>query len=119
MDLRVSTRKFANVTILDLRGRMVIGAGNDSFAAELRKLTDSATCDVLINLAEVTHMDSSAIGILVRSFVALKRGGRILKILNPTPPVTAILKVTGLAGTLPCFTDEAEALASFAGGAQA
>lgn len=113
MDLRISERKSQNVTILDLHGRVVIGATNDSLAAELRKLAENAPCDVLINLAEVTQVDSSGLSTLVRSFVTLERDGGSLKILNPNGHVREILELTRLVQCLPTYTDEAQALASF------
>jgi anti-sigma B factor antagonist len=113
MDLQIAERKSDNVTILDLRGRIVIGASNDSLAAELRKLAEKAPCNVLINLAEVTQVDSSGISTLVRSFVTLERDGGGLKILNPERHVREILELTRLINCLPTFTDEAAALASF------
>ncbi len=115
MGLQISARKSENVTILDVRGRIVSGDSNDSFGTELRKLAESAPCDVLVNLAEVTQVDSSGISTLVKSFVTLKRDGGNLKILNPTGTVRDVLDVTGLVHCLPTYTDEAEALASFRG----
>jgi len=117
MDLQISARKSGNVTILDVRGRIVIGANNDSFGAELRKLAQTKPCDVLVNLAEATHVDSSGISTLVQSFVTLRRDGGSLKILNPTGFVRDVLEVTGLVQCLPTYADEAEALASFHGSA--
>ncbi len=117
VDLRISERKSGNVTILDVRGRIVIGANNDSFGAELRKLAASKPCNVLVNLAEATHVDSSGISTLVQTFVTLRRDGGNLKILNPTGFVREVLEVTGLVQCLPTYTDEAEALASFRGSA--
>jgi anti-sigma B factor antagonist len=113
MDLRISERKSGNVTILDLRGRILTGATNDSFAAELRKLAESAPCSVLINLAEVTQVDSSGLSTLVRSFVTLERDGGSLKLLNPKGHVREILDLTRLVQCLPTYASEAEALASF------
>ncbi|HEX4074828.1 MAG TPA: STAS domain-containing protein [Candidatus Acidoferrales bacterium] len=113
MDLRIAERKSGNVTILDLRGRVVIGATNDSLTAELRKLAETAPCNVLINLADVAQVDSSGISTLVRSFVTLERDGGSLKILNPNGHVREILELTRLVNCLPTFTDEAQALASF------
>ncbi|HTX16636.1 MAG TPA: STAS domain-containing protein [Candidatus Baltobacteraceae bacterium] len=113
MDLRISERKSGNVTILDLRGRIVLGPTNDSLAAELRKLAESAPCNVLINLSEATQVDSSGISTLVRSFVTLERDGGSLKILNPNGHVREILELTRLVQCLPTYTDEAQALASF------
>src|ERR1019366_5596486 len=83
MGLQISARKSENVTILDVRGRIVIGDNNDSFAAELRKLAASTPGDGLGDLAEVTQVDSSGISTLVKLFVTLKRDGGNLKSLNP------------------------------------
>lgn len=113
MDLRISERKSQNVTILDLDGRVVIGATNDSLAAELRKLAKNTPCQVLINLAGVTQVDSSGISTLVRSFVTLERDGGSLKLLNPEGHVREILELTRLVNCLPTYTDEAKAIASF------
>lgn len=117
MDLRISKRKAQSVTILDLRGRVLIGATNDSLTAEIRKLAENAPCNLLINLADVSQVDSSGISTLVRSFVTLERDGGSLKILNPNGHVREILELTRLVNCLPTFTDEAEALASFGGSA--
>ena len=117
MGLRILTRKSGNVTILDVLGRIVIGVNSDAFRAELRKLAGSTPCDVLINLAEVTQVDSSGISALVQSLVTLKRGGGSLKILNPTKYVSEVLEITGLTQSLPAYTNEADALASFHGSA--
>jgi anti-sigma B factor antagonist len=113
MDLRISERKSENVTILDLRGRILTGTTNDAFAARLRKLAESAPCNVLINLAEVAQVDSSGLSTLVRSFVTLERDGGSLKLLNPEGHVREILELTRLVQCLPTYTNEAEALASF------
>lgn len=112
MDLQISTRKFRNATILDVRGRITSGSAGDSFKAELLKLAESAPCDVLVNLAEVTQIDSSGVGALVQSYVILTRGGGSLKILNPTGRVREVLELTRLSACLPVYTDEAKALAS-------
>jgi anti-sigma B factor antagonist len=113
MGLLISVRKFEKITILDVRGRILIGDSNDLFGAELYKLAESTPCDVLVNLAEVTQVDSSGISTLVKLFVTLKRDGGNLKILNPTGSVRDVLNITGLINCLPTYTDEAKALASF------
>jgi anti-sigma B factor antagonist len=117
MDLRISARKCENVTILDVRGRIVIGDSNDLFAAELSKMAERAPCDVLVNLAEVTQVDSSGISTLVKLFVTLRRHGGNLKILNPAGTVRHVLEITGLIHCFPTYTDEETAIASFRGSA--
>lgn len=113
MGLQISTRKSEKVTIVDVRGRIVIGEGNDLFAAELRKLAASTPRDVLFNLAEVTQVDSSGISTLVKLFVTLKRDGGELKLLNPVGTVRDVLEVTGLIKCFPIYADEETAIASF------
>jgi anti-sigma B factor antagonist len=113
MGLRISARKFEDVTILDVQGRIVIGETSDSFGAALRELAQSKPCNVLVNLAEVTQVDSSGISALVKSFVTLRRDGGALKILHPIGAVRDVLDVTGLVNCLPTYADEAKALASF------
>jgi anti-sigma B factor antagonist len=117
MGLRISTRKSENVTILDVRGRIVIGDSNDSFAAALLKLAEKRPCEILVNLAEVTQIDSSAISTLVKLFVTLRRDGGNLKILNPVGTVRDVLEVTGLIHCLPTYSDEGTAVESFRGSA--
>ncbi len=113
MGLQISVRKIDNVTILDVRGRILIGYSNDLFAAELSKLSERKPCDVLVNLAEVPQIDSSGISTLVKLFVTLRRDGGNLKILNPKGLVHDVLEITTLIKCFPTFTDEAIALASF------
>jgi len=113
MSLLISVRNSGNVTILDFRGNITIGEGSDSFKARLRTLAETMPCNILINLAEVTQVDSTGINALVQSYVTLKRNGGNLKILHPTGHVREVLEVTHLTTCLPVYTDEAEALASF------
>jgi anti-anti-sigma factor len=90
-----------------------MGASGDSFRAELRKLAETTPCNVLVYLAGVTQLDSSGIGALVESFLTLTRSGGSLKMLNPTGNVREVLEVTHLTNSLPTYTDEPKALASF------
>jgi anti-sigma B factor antagonist len=113
MGLQISARKFEDVTILDLQGRIVIGETSDSLGAALRELAESKPCNVLVNLADVTQVDSSGISALVKSFVTLRRDGGALKILHPIDTVRNVLDITGLVNCLPTYADEAKALASF------
>jgi anti-sigma B factor antagonist len=115
MGLQISLRKSGNVTIVDVQGHITSGPTGDSFRAELRRLAETTPGDVLINLAEVTQMDSSGIGALVQSFVMLTRGGGSLKLLNPVGKVLEVLEVTRLSAALAIYADEASALASFRG----
>lgn len=113
MGLQISSRKSGTVTILDLQGRVTIGSSNDALSAELRKLAENAPCDVLVNLAGVTQMDSSGISTLVRTFVTLERQGGGLKLLNPAGHVREVLDLTRLIQSIPTYKSESTAVASF------
>ena len=117
MGLQIVARKSGDVIVLDLVGRVIIGVSNDSLSAELRKLAETAPCNVLVNLSGVTQMDSSGISTLVRSFVTLERQGGSLKLLNACGHVKEVLELTRLIQSIPSFTDEAKAVASFRSGA--
>jgi anti-anti-sigma factor len=117
MGLQISSRKSGSVTILDLLGRITIGSSNDALGAELRRLAEASICDVIVNLAGVTQVDSSGISTLVRSFVTLERNGGGLKLLNPVGHVKDVLELTRLINSIPTYTDEEKCVASFRGGA--
>lgn len=113
MGLQLSSRKSGDVTIVDLRGRVTIGRPNDALSAELRKLAEAGPCDILVNLAGVTQVDSSGISTIVRSFVTLERRGGRLKLVNAVGHVREVLELTRLIRSIPTFENEAAALASF------
>jgi anti-sigma B factor antagonist len=116
MGLQISQRKSGTVHILDLQGRITIGTSNDELAAWLRKLLEATPCDVVVNLAGVTQLDSSGISTIVRAFVSLERRGGGLKLLNPDGRVREVLKLTRLIQSIPTFTSESQAVASFRAG---
>ena len=118
MGLQILTRNSGAVTILDLQGRITIGASNDALGAELRKLADAGPTNVILNLTGVAQMDSSGISTVVRAFVSLERQGGGLVVLNPVGHVREVLELTRLINSIPTFTDEAKAVATFRGGAK-
>jgi anti-anti-sigma factor len=112
--LQISSRECGGVTILDLRGSSTINDGeSELLGTHLRDLTASGKRKLLLNLANLSQIDSSGVGIIVEMFVSLKRGRGKLKLLSPRGRVLDVLTVFRLLEVIPCFDDETEALESF------
>jgi anti-sigma B factor antagonist len=113
MTFEISTRLSDDVTIVDLKGRATIGANTDLFNVALRKLIGDGARKLLLNLANVTMIDSSGVATIVGTYVSLTRTGGGLKLVHPTDRVREVLKVMRLLPFIPTFDNEPEALASF------
>jgi len=118
MGLEISKRVVNGVTIVDLQGRATIGANTDKLDHALRKLVANGTLNILMNLAQVTMMDSSGIAAIVGTYVSLTRDGGSLKLSRPSSRVREVLRVMRLLNSIPTFENEDEALNSFGATAQ-
>jgi anti-sigma B factor antagonist len=112
--VQISIRESADVTVLDLRGRSTIDGGESELLSSLLKeLVASGVRKLLLNLVNLTQVDSSGVGIIVETYVSLKRQRGELKLLRPCGRVLEVLTVFRLLDTIPSFEDEVQALASF------
>lgn len=113
MGLQISIRESADVTILDLQGKVTIGVDGDLLGVHLKKLLAKGARKLLLNLEDVTQLDSSGISAVVGAYVSLSRQGGSLKLLCPSGRVQDVLQVMHVADLIPTFEDETQALASF------
>ena len=113
MGLQISIRTSGDVTILDLQGRATIGVDSDLLSGHLQRLVANGVRKLLLNLADVSQLDSSGISAITGTYVSLGHQGGILKLLRPSGRVRAILKVIRLLDIIPTFDDETQARASF------
>jgi anti-anti-sigma factor len=112
--LQISTRESGDVSILDLLGRSTIDGGESELLSKhLRDLASSGKRKLLLNLMNLSQMDSSGVSIIVESFISLRRTGGELKLLSPRGRVLDVLTVFRLLDVIPSFEDEAVALTSF------
>jgi anti-sigma B factor antagonist len=111
--LQFSIRESDDVTILDLQGRVTIGVDSDLLNVHLKKLVAQSVRKLLLNLEDVTQLDSMGISAVVATYVSLSRQGGSLKLLCPRGRVQDVLRVIRLADFIPTFEDETQALASF------
>jgi anti-sigma B factor antagonist len=113
MGLQISIRTSGDVTILDLQGRATLGVDCNLLNGHLQMLMANGVRDVLLNLTDVTQLDSSGISAISKAYLSLRRQGGSLKLLRPSDRVRAVLRVIHLLDIVPAFEDEAHALASF------
>ena len=114
MGLQVSIRNSGDVTILDLRGRATIDAGaSELLDSHLQELIANGARKLLLNLGELTQVDSSGISVIVGTCVSLRRQGGDLRVLCPRGLVLEVFRVLRLQEAVSCFEEEAQALASF------
>jgi anti-sigma B factor antagonist len=112
--LQISIRESGDVTILDLRGRSTINDGeSDLLDSRIKGLVDKGAHKLLLNLGDLTQVDSSGIGVIVGTYVSLRNQGGDLRLLRPRGLVLEVFRVLHLLKIIPMFEDEAEALASF------
>jgi anti-sigma B factor antagonist len=112
--LQISIRKSGDVTVLDVRGRSTIDSGeSELLGSHLQKLVANGVRKLLLNLAELTQVDSSGVSIIVGTYVSLRRQGGDLRLLCPRGRVLEVFSVLHLLEAIPSFEDEAQAVASF------
>lgn len=113
MSIKVSTRQVDGVTILDLSGRITLGEGSVTLRDTIRELLTKGEKRILLNLGDVSYIDSSGIGELVSAYTSVKNAGGELKLLNLTKKVHDLLQITKLYTVFDVKDDEASAVASF------
>ena len=111
--MKVSIRQIADVTILDLSGRLVAGE-TEPFRSSLRDLIARGETNIILNLAQVPYIDSAGIGELVQALVATRRDSGDLKLLHPVERVSEVLETVKLSTVFHVFENERDALAAFA-----
>jgi anti-sigma B factor antagonist len=111
--LRLSEEQIGDVTILRMAGRLELDQGDLDFRDCVNQLLASGRVKILLDLKQVTRIDSAGIGMLVSKFLStMKRGGTI-KLLHLTRRSDHLMDITRLATVFEIFDDEAEALRSF------
>jgi anti-sigma B factor antagonist len=112
-NLNITERRSDSVVILDLQGKIKLGEGNLELHQVLRNLVEKGEKKILLNLAEVSNVDSSGLGELIAGYATLQKNGGDLKLLNLTERVNELMVITKLLTVFDSFDDEAQAIASF------
>jgi anti-sigma B factor antagonist len=114
MSLKLTNRQVGDVTVVDAAGRITVGEGSSALRDVLRDMVAKGQKKILLNLSEVSYIDSSGIGELVSGFTTVTNQGGSLKLLGLTKRVKDLLQITKLYTVFDVHDDEASAVRSFA-----
>lgn len=113
MSMKATNRQVDGVAVVDMSGRITLGEGSVVLRDTIRDLIGKGSKKILLNLGDVTYIDSSGIGELVSAFTAVRREGGELKLLNLTKKVHDLLQITKLYTVFDIKDDEAAAIKAF------
>ena len=113
--MQIHTRRAGDVVILDLKGNLVRGVGDELLREAVDRLLAERSRKVLINLSDVSFVDSSGIGELVASKKVADQLGTTLKLMQLPERVKHTLKLSLILPLFETYSSEEEALAAFAG----
>lgn len=111
--MNVNVRQAGDVTILDLKGKITIGSGDVALRNAIQEVMNNGAKKILINMADVSTIDSSGIGELVSAYTTATNRGARLKLINLPAKVTDILTITQLITVFDVYDSEAEGVGSF------
>lgn len=114
MNLKIDTRQIDGVTVVDVTGRIVLGEETAFFRQTIRDTLARGDRKILLNLGGVPYIDSAGIGELAAAFMAVRREGGELKLLNLTKKVHDVVQIVKLGSIFEICNSETAALQAFA-----
>ena len=113
--LQIDQRVVSGVTILDLKGKITLGEGDELLKKEIDSLIQKDQKKLLLNLEGVPYIDSAGLGEIVRTYTTVSRQGGKLKLLNLTKRIQDLLAITKLLTVFETYESEPDAVKSFGG----
>jgi anti-sigma B factor antagonist len=111
--MEIVERTVNDVTVLDLKGKMTLGEGDELLKDKINSLLAGGKKNLLLNLEGVPYIDSAGLGEVVRTYTTVSRQGGSLKLLNLTKRIEDLLSITKLLTVFDTFDSEAEAVKSY------
>jgi anti-sigma B factor antagonist len=111
--MQIEERIVDNVTILDLKGKVTLGEGDEALKDKINSLVQQGRTKILLNLGEVPYIDSAGLGQIVRTYTTVTRDGGQLKLVHLTKRIEDLLAITKLLTVFETFDSESEALKSY------
>jgi anti-sigma B factor antagonist len=116
--MHIEERAVGDVTVLDLKGRVTLGEGDELLRDKVHSLINQGRRKLVLNLADVPYIDSAGLGEIVRTYTTVSRQGGSLKLLSLTKRISDLLSITKLLTVFETFDSEADAVKSFSASAQ-
>jgi len=111
--MKANSRQVNGITIVDMNGRITLGEGSTVLRETVKDLVGKGQKKILLNLGNVTYIDSSGIGELVSAFTSVRNQGGDLKLLKLTKKVHDLLQITKLYTVFDIKDDETVAVQAF------
>lgn len=112
--MEIDVRTHGEVSVIRLKGGLRLGQAVDDVRGAMDRVFNQGTINLVLNIADVPMIDSSGIGLLVRSQVSAKQRGGKVTLVNPSPFAIQTLKITGVLNIFDISNDEQEAIKSYA-----
>ena len=116
--MQIEQRGVGDVVILDLKGKITLGEGDELLRDKVNSLLLQGHRKIILNLAAVPYIDSAGLGEVVRTYTTVSRQSGSLKLLNLTKRITDLLSITKLLTVFETFESESDAVRSFAASAK-
>ena len=111
--MNIETRKKGDVVIVDFRGRLAVGVGDEILPRLVEQLLNEGNRKILLNLSDMDYIDSNGLGELVQSLKMSKRFAASLVLLKPHDRVRKTLKLTNLLPMFRVYESESAAIKDF------
>jgi anti-sigma B factor antagonist len=109
----IKERVVEGISILDLSGKVVLGEGDMQIKERIKDLLADGQRKILLNLGDVSYIDSAGLGAMISCYATAKREGGQLKLVNLTKRVQDLLTITKLITVFDTFDTEKEAIESY------
>jgi anti-sigma B factor antagonist len=116
--MQIEERSAGDVVVLDLKGKMTLGEGDELLRDKINSLVQQGRRKVVLNLEQVPYIDSAGLGEIVRTYTTIKRQDGSMKLLNLTKRITDLLAITKLLTVFDTYDSEADAVRSFSSSAK-
>ncbi len=113
MALKMTNREVEGVSVVALEGRIVLGEESNSLREKVKSLLSGGKKNIVLNMDNVTYIDSAGLGTLVASHHSAKSQGASLKLSNLGSKFQEVLQVTKLLTVFDVYDSEAAAIRSF------